>query len=251
MYLRFVRLSVREGREAEFVAFYRDRVIPAMKATRGCHYAGLLSPWRGDEYQSLTTWDSAEDAEAYEESGLYHSLLRQAEPMLSGSTRWRLRLAKDPLETADIEKREIPPEGYFVEAGEPDETIGELGPVFVRVVTLRVAPDRLEEFTRLYRENVMPALRSLQGCRGVLLAEGAVEAGMIASISFWQREEDATRYEMSGEFERLTEQLQDTFSPVYSWKVVLGDGEGDDRRKQAPKVSGYHIVQGSKLDNDS
>jgi len=250
MYLRFVRLKVREGAEAKLVEVYRERIVPALEKTHGCLFAGLLSPWRGDDYQSLTIWTSAEAAEAYEEGGLYHALLRLVEPMLSGQTRWRLRLSKDPLETADMSRREIPPEGYVVEAGEPDEAIGGEGErLYLRIVSLRVAPDRLAEFTEIYRSSVMPAVRALEGCRGILFAEGALEPGTILSISFWDREESAARYEMSGEFERLTEQLQDTFSPVYSWKVVLG--EGGDRRMQAPKVSGYHLVQGSKLDAES
>ncbi|HLF55521.1 MAG TPA: antibiotic biosynthesis monooxygenase [Thermoanaerobaculia bacterium] len=243
MYLRFVRLKVREGAEAKFVAFYRRRAIPALEATPGCLFVGLLSPWRGEEYQSLTIWSSAEDAEKYEESGLYHRLLRESEAMLSATTRWRIRLAKDPLETAELERREIPPEGYTVEAGAPAEamTAGD-SRLFIRLVSLRIAPDRRQEFLRLYRERVIPALEQREGCRGVMLAEGALDPGGELSISFWDREEDAVRYEMSGEFERLTAELQDTFSPVYSWKLVLG--EGGDRRKQAPKVSGYHLVQG-------
>jgi heme-degrading monooxygenase HmoA len=249
MYLRLVRLQLREGAEAKFVAFYRERVIPALEQTAGCLYAGLLGPWRGNDHQSLTIWRSAREAEAYEASGLYHRLLRESERMLAATTRWRVRTAKDPLETIDGDRREIPPEGYRVEIGDAAKALESDNPVYVRIVSLRVAPDRHDEFVDRYRERVMPAVERLDGCRGVLLAEGAEDPGSILSISFWAREEDAVRYELSGEFERLTAELQDTFSPVYTWQVVLGAGA--DRRKQAPKVSGYHVVQGRKLDADS
>ena len=66
MHLRILRLSVREGQEAAFTRFYQERVIPALAATEGCLYAGLLAPWRGEAHQSLTIWASAEHVAAYE-----------------------------------------------------------------------------------------------------------------------------------------------------------------------------------------
>ena len=97
MFLRIVRLRVKEGQEAAFTSFYQERVIPAMAETDGCLYAGLLAPWRGEGHQSLTIWDSAESAAAYEEKGLYHQLLKEAAPFLSERTEWRIRLATDPM----------------------------------------------------------------------------------------------------------------------------------------------------------
>ena len=98
MFLRIIRLRVREADEAAFTRFYEDRVMPALEATAGCLYAGLLAPWRGGEaHQSLTIWDSAESARAYEEKGFYHQLLKEASPFLSERTEWRFRLATDPL----------------------------------------------------------------------------------------------------------------------------------------------------------
>src|SRR5262249_46972692 len=52
MYLRFVHLQVREGQEAAFTRFYQERAIPALAATEGCLFAGLLAPWRGESHQS-------------------------------------------------------------------------------------------------------------------------------------------------------------------------------------------------------
>ena len=101
MYLRFVRLILRESVEAKFAEFYRARVIPALEATDGCLFAGLLTPWRGEAHQSLTLWESPEQARAYEASPLYQRLLREAEPFLSKKTEWRVRLGKDPLATID------------------------------------------------------------------------------------------------------------------------------------------------------
>lgn len=249
MYLRFVRLIVREGAEAKFADFYRDRVIPALEKTDGCRFAGLLTPWRGgDAHRSLTIWDSATHAEDYEASGLYARLLREAEPLLSRRTEWRVRLGKDPLATIDPANRVIPSDGYLVEAGDSGEGIpASERSLFVRIVSVRVDRDRAKEFLEIYRHQVIPALQRQPGCRGVLLAEGAEHPDGILSISLWDREEDAVRYESSGEPERLTERLKSTFSPIYDWRVTLV--EGRDPRDSAPRVATYHLVQGRNLES--
>lgn len=246
MYLRFLQLRVREGQEAAFTRFYQERVIPALAATEGCLYAGLLAPWRGETHQSLTIWASPEHVAAYEREGAYHRLLAEAAPMLSDRAEWRVRLARDPLETADPTRAEPPVEGYKIEAGDGSAALGGAGrPPFVRIVVIRVAPGRLAEFVRIYREEVMPALETVRGCRGVFLAEAVDDATEALSITLWAREEDAVRYEMSGEFERLTARLKDTFSPVYDWRTHL-TGAGAAR----PEVSSYQVVQGRRLASD-
>jgi heme-degrading monooxygenase HmoA len=242
MYLRFVRLIVREGAEAKFAEFYRNRVLPALSATAGCRFAGLLTPWRaGDAHRSLTIWDSPEQALAYEQGGLYPLLLSEAEPLLSKRTEWRVRLGKDPLATIDPLNRVIPSEGYLVDAGDPEAGLATGGEsIFVRILSVRVDLDRIREFVQLYTKLVIPAVQMQPGCRGVLLAEGAEHPDGILSISLWDREEDAVRYETSGQPERLTEQLKPMFSPIYDWCLTLT--EGRDPRDSAPRVETYHLV---------
>lgn len=250
MLLRIVRLRVEEGKEAAFAAFYQERVIPALAATEGCLYAGLLAPWRGEEeYQSLTLWESPERAHAYEERGLYHRLLAEASAFLSERTEWRVRLARDPLETSDPSRREIASEEYAVASEAESVALESAGrPPFVRVVDLRVDPDRRADFVAIYTGEVAPALRAQRGCRGVFLAERADVASSMLSITLWNREEDAVRYELSGEFERLTERLRATFSPVYDWRASLG-GAGEPA-SGALKVSSYQLVRGRRLAPD-
>jgi len=247
MHLRILRLSVREGQEAAFTRFYQERVIPALAATEGCLYAGLLAPWRGEAHQSLTIWASAEHVAAYEKAGSYHALLAEAAPMLTDRAEWRVRLARDPLETADPARAEPPVEGYTIDADDGSEALDGAGrPPFVRIVVIRVAPGRLAEFVAIYRADVIPALKAVRGCRGVFLCEGIDDPTEALSITLWNREEDAVRYEMSGEFERLTARLRETFSPVYDWRTRL-DGAGAGGR---PEVSSYQLVRGRRLGKD-
>lgn len=251
MYVRFVRLPVEVGKEAAFAAWYRDRVIPALGGAQGCLFAGLLTPWQGDEHRSLTIWRTSGAAGAYERSGLYRELLAEAEPMLARRIDWLERPPDDEERTGEVSEariRELPPEGFVVDAG--DGAAARLGSeietAFVRMVSVRVAPDRIGEFVSAYSNRILPAVRRQAGFRGGLLAEEAGDEGGFLSITLWEREQDALRYETSGEFAALTDSVKETFSPIYSFASALS-GSGEDPLRQIPKVSSYRLVMGKRL----
>jgi heme-degrading monooxygenase HmoA len=252
MFVRFVRLRVSEGREGEFAAWYRARVIPALSGVQGCVFAGLLTPWRSEDHRSLTIWRNSSAANAYERSGLYHELLREAEPLLASGTEWKVRLSRDSSGLNDAEIREIPPDGFVIDAGDGAASrLGrELDTAFVRFVSVRVAPDRIGEFVSAYSNHILPTLRLQPGFRGGLLAEDCAGDGACLSITLWDREEDATRYEMSGAFAELVDDVKDTFSPVYTWQRALAGAGERDPRLAAPKVSSYQLVMGRRLIED-
>jgi heme-degrading monooxygenase HmoA len=244
MYLRFVRLHLREGAEPGFRKFYTERVQPALAEMEGCLFAGLLAPWNSEEHRSLTLWRSPEDARAYEASGLYHQLLRECEPYLSNRTVWRVRLG-DATQSGETALREIPPEGYEIATGEAEQSLERPGrSLYVRIVSVQVASERRTELEALYRDTILPAVAAFAGCHGAFLAESARDPNEMLSITVWDREENATRYEMSGEFERLAERARSTFSPLRQWQLTLRDG---DEVQAAPEVSTYHLVASRRL----
>ena len=63
----------------------------------------------------------------------------------------------------------------------------------------------------------------------------------------WSREEDAVRYGLSGEFERLTIRLKDTFSDLYQWNVALSGEPPPASAGREPDVEGYQLIVGRKL----
>lgn len=252
MFVRFVRLRIRQGQEGAFAEWYGSRVIPALSATQGCVFAGLLTPWRSEDHRSLTIWRSTGAAAAYERSGLYHELLREAEPMLAGGTEWKVRLGKESGGLTDAEIREIPPEGFVIDAG--DGAAGRIGKAFdtafVRFVSIRIDPDRIGEFVSAYSNRILPTLNTQPGFRGGLLAEESSDDGAFLSITLWEREEDAARYEMSGSFAQLVDDVKDTFSPIYAWQSALAGPRDSDPRLGAPRVSSYQLVMGKRLNDD-
>jgi heme-degrading monooxygenase HmoA len=78
---------------------------------------------------------------------------------------------------------------------------------------------------------------------------GVGDQSRVLSVTMWRREEDAIRYGLSGEFERLTRRLKDTFSDLYQWNVALSDSPPHSAMtgSRGLDVEGYHLVVGKKL----
>ena len=65
--------------------------------------------------------------------------------------------------------------------------------MFARSVSLHLKPNRVEEFTRIIENEVIPMMRNLKGFQDkiVLVAAGGLEA---ISLSIWDQKEDAEAY---------------------------------------------------------
>ena len=65
--------------------------------------------------------------------------------------------------------------------------------MFARSVSLHLKPNRVEEFTRIIENEVIPMMRGLRGFQDkiVLVASGGLEA---ISLSIWDLKEDAEAY---------------------------------------------------------
>ena len=65
--------------------------------------------------------------------------------------------------------------------------------MFARSVSLHLKPNRVEEFTRIIENEVIPMMRSLKGFQDkiVLVAAGGLEA---ISLSIWDQKENAEAY---------------------------------------------------------
>ena len=65
--------------------------------------------------------------------------------------------------------------------------------MFARSVSLHLKPNRVEEFTRIIENEVIPMVRGLKGFQDkiVLVSGGGLEA---IGLSFWDQKEDADAY---------------------------------------------------------
>lgn len=95
MHMRVVSLKVQPGKAAEFRRIYTDEIIPALQKVRGCRYVYLTNSFSDEnELFSITLWDSRQDAENYEKSGLFEQLKEKTMHTLSELYRWKMTLEK-------------------------------------------------------------------------------------------------------------------------------------------------------------
>jgi quinol monooxygenase YgiN len=250
MYMRFVRVRVKRDRMADFRRFYDDRVITALQETDGCLFASLLETTsEDDECISLTLWSSQEAAESYEASGLYDELLDESDDFLAETSEWRVRLTGDPgrpvprLQDPDVE-------AFPVEIAAMADPIENDTPphLFLRIVAARVDAGKFEDLRTRYNAEVVPELLATPGCRAVFLVESLRANTRALSVTVWDSEAQALRYEMSGTFDKLTARMSEFFSGLYQWKLSLTPSrEGGAITGQDLDVSGYRLVTGRRL----
>jgi len=246
VYLRMLRLRTKPGHSVALRRFYDERVLPVLEATEGCLFAQLLQQsHQAEEFVSMTIWESPEAAQAYER-GPYRQLVKDTAELPMERSEWRVKLSDDPEETGELNLVEPPKDTYQVEAEDGGLHTGSAPRLYVRIVVAQVKNERGAEFQQLYREQVAPALKRLNGCRDVLLVKGYRNPDRYLSLSLWEREEDAVRYEISGEFDRLTEVLKDTLTERHAWRLHLAPSEGGASGGEPVDVKGYRVVSGKR-----
>ena len=79
MYLRILNIHVKENMMEELKDIYLTVIIPALQSVKGCNYAYLTENTEvKNEAISFTIWDSKEDSDRYEQSGLFNELLNKS-----------------------------------------------------------------------------------------------------------------------------------------------------------------------------
>lgn len=248
MFMRLVQMKVKEGHVEGLRSHYGQHIIPVLEKTTGCRYAGLMkSIHHAEECISLTLWENESDADAYERSGLFNSLLDETRPYLLESSESRLQLSHDlTLEYVPVPEEPVVSKLPVTARGDPVSSREEQrNPMWVRIVSLKLRPGKLAEFTRLYSDQVIPTLRKVKGCRYIYLTERSDKKDEILSVTSWDSKEAAEEYEESGLFARLLESQSDTLSELYRWKLEDGKLEGGlSATSDDPTVEHFDVVVG-------
>jgi heme-degrading monooxygenase HmoA len=248
MFMRLVQVKVKDGQIEGLQQHYRHRIIAALSGIPGCRYAGLMkSVHHPEECISLTLWDSEQDAEAYERGGLFETLLDEMRPYLLESSESRLQLSQDlTLEYIPIPEEPVVsklPVAARSDTLEPQQE--QRSPMWVRIVSLKLRPGKLEEFERMYREQVIPVLRNIKGCRYIYLAERSGRMDEVISVTSWESKEDAENYEKSGLFARLLESQRSALSELYHRKLEEQKLQGGlAATSEDPTVEQFDVVAG-------
>ncbi len=250
MFMRLVNLRVKEGRLNDFARFYEERTIPALHGVKGCLYASLLKPTADDvECVSMTLWRSPEAVDAYEKSGLYDELLDEMDDMMAEVVEMKVRSGGDS--KRDLHLLQDPDvEAYPVEVAGIGEVVDAdiSRHFFVRLVSARIQTGKFDALKERFNEEIKPVLMATKGCRAVFLVENTKTQERALSVTIWDSEEDAIRYELSGGFDEQTAKVSEFFSGLYQWRMSLSASE--DRRSISGKdldVKSFQVVTGKRL----
>ena len=139
MFVRFVRLEIRDHRLGDFRQFYGERIVPALAEVDGCLFTSLLEPTReGGETLSVTLWASQTAAEAYEASGLYDELLDECDELLAPRKGSVIGGEGGPPSAASLPDPAI--DAFTLGDDDASAPSAPTRPLFVRMVSMRVEP---------------------------------------------------------------------------------------------------------------
>lgn len=221
MYMRMVQVRIKQGALQKVLALYRNRVITSLEHVEGCRYAGfMVSAHHAEECISLTLWNSKKDADQYEASGLFSRLIDEMRPHFVESSESRIQLSRDlKLEYVPVPEEPVISASDVAAAGSA-ETASQHndGKIWVRIVSLKLRPGKMEEYKTSYLEHVVPRLKTVTGCRYVYLAERTGKPNEVISVTSWSSRQDAETYERSGVFAALLESQRHLLSELYQWK---------------------------------
>ena len=247
MFMRLVQVKVKPESSDTLAELYGQRIVPELQKTSGCIHASLIrSSSNPDESISLTLWETAHDADVYEQSGTFQLLIAEAQPYFSDSSEWKIQLSKDlTLEYTPVSEEPVV-RSYAETTPSTDRPLltGE-GRLYIRILSVKLQPGKTEEFAKIYHSEILPVLRGVHGCRYAFLTEGVEERNEVISLTIWDSKEAADIYDASGLFRKLTKKVQHTFSELYQWKMAA------ERRSSVQvtttedlSVKGYHVVSG-------
>jgi len=95
MHLRILRIKVKENKMDELKLIYEQHILPQLQSVEGFHYGHLSeNTEQSNEAISFTLWQSKEDAERYEASGLYRDFMNQTKHTFSELYQWKMTLDK-------------------------------------------------------------------------------------------------------------------------------------------------------------
>ena len=249
MFMRFVELKINPKHIAEFKDFYENVVTKELRNTDGCMFAGLIkSDPQNSEFISLTFWQSQKHAEEYETNGKYEQLIQKTKPYLSESNEWKVQLSDNfELEYKPVEEEPVIKKySVAVQNGEDKNVIPSSQNMYVRILSIKIEENKLEEFKKLYSVIILPSLKETEGCRNAFLIESINQLDEFISVSIWDSKEAADNYEASEKFRVLTERVSHTFSKLYLWKMFFEKEHGGVRvqTSQDFKIEHYDIVTG-------
>jgi heme-degrading monooxygenase HmoA len=247
MYMRLLQLKIKKESVPLINDFYDSRALAQLQNTRGCQFASLLQDQlQPEELISLTLWERLEDAEAYSRSEVFLKIMEEVRPHLAESSEWKVQLSREMELTCSPLEEEPRIDSYQVAAQE--ELKPGSGPSFIRLFSMRVREERLDEFKRIYNGEILPALKTTPGCTYAFLIENLRDRHHLVSLTLWENAMAAEKYEKTGLFAALLEKASHTLSEFFQWKLALEKEKAVTvHTSEDGKIDRYHFVLGKNF----
>jgi len=241
MFMRTVKMHVKLDDMDDFRAAYKDKILSAFAEIKGCRSAFLMqSAHSPEECVSLTFWKSEDDARAFEESGRYDELVSVLSPYFSESYELQIRLTKDlKLEYSSANQPEI----RRFEVASPHDS-KDSGKTHVRMVSLKFKEGMVQEFKKHYEQDVIPVLRSIDGCKTAFLAAPADNPHELISVTEWESEQAAQAYEHGGQFDKILDSQRHFLSGLYDWGIAKQESGGKVATSEDVTVDHHQVLVG-------
>src|SRR5512137_2629368 len=94
--------------------------------------------------------------------------------------------------------------------------------MLMRVVKVKIRPDAIAEFQKLYAEKILPELERVEGCLYAGLVQSITREHDGLSLTLWDTREHLDRYSESGKFEALIDLSRPFFADGEEWKLRIG-----------------------------
>ncbi len=218
MFLRMVSMAVRKEQIHQFSDAYNKNVISILRTTPGCVFASLLQNIKGhSEGVSLTIWNSQQEAQAYEASGVFKRLVEVLRPFYAESTEYTLQLSEDlSLEYFPVIE-EPTVKGYTdsnADTGFVDPA--KSTPYAVHVVSLAIEPANADEFGQIVTRDILPQYKKEKGFIHLVLLRRGRECQV---LSFWDETVDINTALGEQKLNVLLKGIFQVLPSFVQWKV--------------------------------
>ena len=169
---------------------YTQGVLPALRETDGCLFAGLVQNVKRHQMcSSITIWRSREKAAAYERSGLYERLLASLQHLFQDTSDLEAGLWEDlKLDYAPTPER--PVIVGFEESETPDRHTPTL-PYLVHFLPLNSRSDKVGDFRQYFYKNILSLISPQKGFIDAFLMHRLEEHHSFFVLSFWDGSTDS------------------------------------------------------------
>lgn len=84
--------------------------------------------------------------------------------------------------------------------------------MWVRLTFAKIQLDKMDEFRKIYNEELVPIIKAQKGNVDVFMMESVDEEGEGISLTSWDSKEDGDRYEASGTYGEQVNKVRHMFA---------------------------------------